>query len=141
MGCFYSVASAPVRSVQSKTKNPKKSLDSWARCISGTIPINVYRKALIEAGFQNPEFQVHACAIQKLRRTRAHGSVSAGKPRPARISGLTSLLYSMVRVLLDVIATSMAMRPSFRPRCWRSAAKYRFLNARSSGCVGVRAIG
>jgi arsenite methyltransferase len=38
----------------------KKSLDSWAGCISGTIPIDDYRKALVEAGFQNPEFQVHA---------------------------------------------------------------------------------
>ena len=38
----------------------KKNLDSWAGCISGTIPIDDYRKALVEAGFQNPEFQVHA---------------------------------------------------------------------------------
>src|SRR5216683_2597200 len=38
----------------------KKSLDSWAGCLSGTIPIHEYRSALIEAGFQDPEFQVHA---------------------------------------------------------------------------------
>ena len=38
----------------------KQSLDSWAGCISGTIPIDEYRKALVEAGFQNPEIQVHA---------------------------------------------------------------------------------
>jgi arsenite methyltransferase len=38
----------------------KKSLDSWAGCISGTIPIDDYRKALLDAGFQEAEFQVHA---------------------------------------------------------------------------------
>lgn len=38
----------------------KESLDSWAGCISGTIPIDEYRTALVEAGFQEPEFQVHA---------------------------------------------------------------------------------
>ena len=38
----------------------KKNLDSWAGCLSGTIPIAEYRSALIEAGFQDPEFQVHA---------------------------------------------------------------------------------
>jgi arsenite methyltransferase len=38
----------------------KKSLDSWAGCISGTIPIDDYRKALLDAGFQDADFQVHA---------------------------------------------------------------------------------
>ena len=38
----------------------KKSLDSWAGCLSGTIPINDYRQALMEAGFTDPDFQVHA---------------------------------------------------------------------------------
>jgi arsenite methyltransferase len=38
----------------------KKQLDSWAGCISGTIPIDQYRKALVEAGFQDPDFVVHA---------------------------------------------------------------------------------
>jgi SAM-dependent methyltransferase len=38
----------------------KKSLDSWAGCLSGTIPIDEYRAALVEAGFEDPEFQVHA---------------------------------------------------------------------------------
>jgi len=38
----------------------KKSLDSWAGCISGTIPIDDYRNALVGAGFQSPEFQVHS---------------------------------------------------------------------------------
>ena len=38
----------------------KKQLDSWASCISGAIPIDEYRAALIEAGFADPTFQVHA---------------------------------------------------------------------------------
>ncbi len=38
----------------------KKQLDSWAGCISGTIPIEQYREALIDAGFLDPEFEVHA---------------------------------------------------------------------------------
>lgn len=38
----------------------KKQLDSWAGCISGTIPIDQYRAILLEAGFQDPEFEVHA---------------------------------------------------------------------------------
>ena len=38
----------------------KKQLDSWAGCISGTIPIEEYRATLISAGFAEPEFEVHA---------------------------------------------------------------------------------
>ncbi len=38
----------------------KKQLDSWAGCISGTIPIEQYREALIGAGFLDPQFEVHA---------------------------------------------------------------------------------
>jgi arsenite methyltransferase len=38
----------------------KKRLDSWAGCISGTIPIDEYRGALIGAGFADPDFQVHS---------------------------------------------------------------------------------
>src|SRR5256886_5072425 len=38
----------------------KKQLDSWAGCISGTIPIEEYRATLISAGFAEPEFDVHA---------------------------------------------------------------------------------
>jgi arsenite methyltransferase len=38
----------------------KKSLDSWAGCLSGTIPIDEYRAALVDAGFQDPDIQVHA---------------------------------------------------------------------------------
>jgi arsenite methyltransferase len=38
----------------------KKQLDAWAGCLSGTIPIDQYRAILVEAGFEDPEFEVHA---------------------------------------------------------------------------------
>ena len=38
----------------------KQRLDSWAGCISGTIPVDDYRSALIEAGFAEPDFEIHA---------------------------------------------------------------------------------
>ena len=38
----------------------KKRFDSWAGCISGTIPVEQYRGALVAAGFEEPEFEVHA---------------------------------------------------------------------------------
>jgi arsenite methyltransferase len=38
----------------------KKRLDSWAGCISGTIPIDEYRAELIRAGFLEPQFEVHS---------------------------------------------------------------------------------
>jgi SAM-dependent methyltransferase len=38
----------------------KKSLDQWAGCISGTIPVEEYRAALVSAGFDDPEFEIHA---------------------------------------------------------------------------------
>src|SRR6266851_3953515 len=38
----------------------KNQLDSWAGCLSGTIPIEEYRAALVEAGFRDPDFNVHA---------------------------------------------------------------------------------
>jgi len=38
----------------------KKNLDSWAGCLSGTIPLDEYRAALVDAGFQDPDIQVHA---------------------------------------------------------------------------------
>ncbi|HYL08680.1 MAG TPA: arsenite methyltransferase [Candidatus Udaeobacter sp.] len=38
----------------------KRRLDSWAGCISGTIPIDDYRAVLAGAGFAEIEFDVHA---------------------------------------------------------------------------------
>ncbi|HEY1454938.1 MAG TPA: arsenite methyltransferase [Candidatus Dormibacteraeota bacterium] len=38
----------------------KQNLDAWAGCLSGTIPIAEYRNALLDAGFVDPGFEVHA---------------------------------------------------------------------------------
>jgi arsenite methyltransferase len=38
----------------------KERLDLWAGCLSGTIPIDEYRAALLGAGFADPDFQVRA---------------------------------------------------------------------------------
>jgi arsenite methyltransferase len=38
----------------------KKSLDAYAGCISGTIPIDQYRTALSTAGFVDIDFEIHA---------------------------------------------------------------------------------
>ncbi len=38
----------------------KKSLDQWAGCLSGTIPIDDYRAALTHAGFVREDFEIHA---------------------------------------------------------------------------------
>jgi len=38
----------------------KKSLDRWAGCLSGTIPVDEYRAALVAAGFVGEEFEIHA---------------------------------------------------------------------------------
>jgi len=38
----------------------KKSVDQWAGCLSGTIPIDEYRSALASAGFVDVDFDVHA---------------------------------------------------------------------------------
>ena len=38
----------------------KKDLDAWAGCISGTIPIDEYRAALVNAGFVDADFNIHA---------------------------------------------------------------------------------
>jgi arsenite methyltransferase len=37
----------------------KREADAWAGCISGTIPVEDYRRLLVEAGFEEPEFEVH----------------------------------------------------------------------------------
>src|SRR6202022_2156078 len=48
--------------VELETLDPsvKGSLDALVGCISGTIPIEQYREALLGAGFADPDFQVHS---------------------------------------------------------------------------------
>jgi arsenite methyltransferase len=67
----------------------KKQLDSWAGCISGTIPIDEYRSALVEAGFADPDFQVHATqSIPGVKGMVGSAYVRAVKPRGPRTQGV-----------------------------------------------------
>lgn len=50
----------------------KQRLDSWAGCVAGTIPIAEYRAALVEVGFEEPNFNVHS--TQKLEGAGEIGS-------------------------------------------------------------------
>ena len=54
------LAVADMVELESLSPEIKKRLDSWAGCISGTIPIDQYRAALVGAGFVEVEFDVHA---------------------------------------------------------------------------------
>jgi SAM-dependent methyltransferase len=54
------LAVADMVELEPLSADAKKRLDSWAGCISGTIPVDEYRAALIDAGFEAPEFDVHA---------------------------------------------------------------------------------
>src|SRR5438132_10815763 len=59
----------------------KKQLDSWAGCISGTIPIDQYRAALLDAGFTTPDFNVHATqSIPGMAGQVGSAYITAGKP-------------------------------------------------------------
>jgi len=53
-------AVADMVELQMLSPEVKKQLDSWAGCISGTIPIDEYRALLVKAGFDAPDFEVHA---------------------------------------------------------------------------------
>ena len=60
----------------------KQRLDSWAGCISGTIPIETYRAIMVDAGFEGVDFDVHA--TQGLPGVGKVGSayIRARKPGP-----------------------------------------------------------
>ena len=53
-------AVADMVELESLAPDVKMRLDSWAGCISGTIPIDRYRAALIEAGFEHSDVDVHS---------------------------------------------------------------------------------
>jgi SAM-dependent methyltransferase len=62
----------------------KQQLDSWAGCISGTIPIDEYRDALLAAGFADPDFQVHSTqTMPGVDGKVGSAYIRARKPRPA----------------------------------------------------------
>jgi len=70
--------------VELETLDPslKKQLDSWAGCISGTIPIDEYSAALVDAGFAGVDFEVHATqAIPGFDGKVGSAYIRAVKPR------------------------------------------------------------
>jgi len=53
-------AVADMVEVQPLAPEIKKAVDSWAGCVSGTIPVADYRAILVRAGFAEPEIEVHS---------------------------------------------------------------------------------
>ncbi|HEX6548644.1 MAG TPA: arsenite methyltransferase [Candidatus Dormibacteraeota bacterium] len=53
-------AVADMVEVETLAPEIKRAVDSWAGCVSGTIPVEEYRALLLEAGFAGPEIEVHS---------------------------------------------------------------------------------
>ena len=52
-------AVADMVELEELTPAMKKRLDAWAACISGTIPVADYRAALLAAGFEDVDIEIH----------------------------------------------------------------------------------
>jgi SAM-dependent methyltransferase len=65
----------------------KSALDSWAGCIAGTIPVDEYRRMLVEVGFQTVDIEVSREYAPPLFEGKiASAAIRATKPdRPARL--------------------------------------------------------
>ncbi len=62
----------------------KKELDAWAGCIAGTIPVDDYRRLLIEAGFEAPDVEVTGeQGVGGVAGAIGSASIRAIKPRKA----------------------------------------------------------
>src|SRR5207245_3662250 len=84
------------------------------------------------------------CAVQKSHREWL--SVAGGVERNRlgrlgfRAGVVASLVYSLIRALVDVFATGRSDRAALKAEVLASGARFRFLSARSSGCAGREAI-
>jgi ubiquinone/menaquinone biosynthesis C-methylase UbiE len=59
----------------------KRALDAWAGCIAGTIPVDAYRRHLVEAGFEDPEIEVtDEQSVEGLPGAVGSASIRARKP-------------------------------------------------------------
>ena len=74
------LAVADMVELEPLTPEVKKSLDTWAGCVSGTIPIDEYRSTLVEAGFENPTFDVHFTQSLAEKGTIGSAYIRAVKP-------------------------------------------------------------
>ncbi len=52
-------AVADMVELEELTPEMKKRLDAWAGCISGSIPVAEYRAALLSAGFEDADIEIH----------------------------------------------------------------------------------
>lgn len=59
----------------------KESLDAWAGCVAGTIPVREYRQALLDAGFVETQFDI----------TRTYSAGDVGLPDAAGMIGSASI--------------------------------------------------
>jgi len=53
------LAVADMVELEALAPDVKRKADAWAGCIAGTIPVADYRGLLVEAGFTEPEIEVH----------------------------------------------------------------------------------
>jgi SAM-dependent methyltransferase len=59
----------------------KHALDAWAGCIAGTIPVDTYRRLLVEAGFEQPQIEVtQEQSVEGLPGAISSAAIHARKP-------------------------------------------------------------
>jgi SAM-dependent methyltransferase len=63
----------------------KQALDSWAGCVAGTIPIEQYRRLMVEAGFEAVDFEIaNEQAVGGLPGAIGSAAIRARKSTPDR---------------------------------------------------------
>lgn len=59
----------------------KQALDAWAGCVAGTIPIEEYRRLLLDAGFESVDFEItKEQAVEGVSGALGSAAIRAGKP-------------------------------------------------------------
>jgi ubiquinone/menaquinone biosynthesis C-methylase UbiE len=64
------IAVSDMVEVESLPEEVKSAMDAWAGCVAGTIPVDEYRAAVVEAGFEAVEIEI----------TNTYGPGEAGLP-------------------------------------------------------------
>jgi len=75
----------------------KSALDAWAGCVAGTIPVEAYRAALLDAGFTDVEVEL----------THTFGPGEAGLPAG---SGKIASAYIRAAKPVKEVAASVPLR-------------------------------
>jgi hypothetical protein len=59
----------------------KQALDAWAGCVAGTIPIETYRRLMIDAGFEAVDFEItNEQTVEGLPGAIGSAAIRARKP-------------------------------------------------------------